>query len=318
MCAGSFLDDPVPVDEDFQVATHLAPVVAARGPHVLGDPGVVAAWVPRHELQHDVVSATELVQEPVVRLGPQRGRAVEEHPPEDVRAARGEDALFEAVTIELRHPFEERPEEQQPLRLESGMGMQDLGHGHTVVERCVAVLEDRRHLRVQRAQDDEASRNSSRLPREQVDLRLQVRAEHLDVLPVEVLELVQGHDEARPRHRRDEAGELLEVQRPRKPGAVDAEHVHRIGNRRQDPCRTRVGDLDVEDFATTCGPERLLDQGRLSDSAPTGDLAEEPTPTAQDSLELVELAPSAVEAPGHGGKTTFFLSDAMFLVTYCE
>jgi hypothetical protein len=116
--------------------------------------------------------------------------------------------LLEAVAIELGHPFEEVPQEQQTPcvhRVVCGeQFVQRLGIevremqcvGGAVVERRVAVLEQRRDLGVDRPEHDQSAVDSRVRGDEAVHFGLEVGTELGEDLAVEVLELVDGHDEA--------------------------------------------------------------------------------------------------------------------------
>jgi hypothetical protein len=134
---------------------------------------------------------------------------------------------------------------------------------------------------------------------------LQDRAELAQALAVEVLELVERDEVAGARELADHAREIEQRRRARDELRIDLERFERIDDRGEHACRTRVGDLDVEDLAAG-GGERLLDERGLADAAPAGHLDEEPAPSCEDLGELAQLGLSAVEAPRH--KIKVFIS----------
>lgn len=78
---------------------------------------------------------------------------------------------------------------------------------------------------------------------------------------------------------------------------VDAERLHRVGERGQHARRGRVGNLHVE-HAPVAALEHLLDEGGLADAPATRDAREEPPLAREDVGEVVLLAGPAVETPG--------------------
>jgi hypothetical protein len=200
------LDHPVAFIEDLQVAAHLDDAAGLHGLDIRQDVGVRAAGMRRDVLQHEVVPTTELLQEPIVRFRTEWRAAREEHLAQDVPPGTTDDPLFVAVTVELRHSFEQVPQEQQSLRLVVRMHRQQFddgrdvqvpevdGIGDPVVERGVPIVEERGHLGEERPEDDEATRHLVRLGGEPVHLRLQLGCELVERLSVEVLELVEGDD----------------------------------------------------------------------------------------------------------------------------
>ncbi len=85
-----------------------------------------AARVAGHVLEHQVVTAPQLAQEPGVGLAAQGGAAAEEHALQQRASIRRDHPLLKAVAVELRHPLEQIPEEQQALWGAVGMGLQQL------------------------------------------------------------------------------------------------------------------------------------------------------------------------------------------------
>jgi len=75
-------------------------------------------------VEEGVVAAAEFAQEPVVGFRAQGRRAAEEQALEDRQARCSQDALLVGVAVELRHAFEQRPEEQQSLWITVGVLME--------------------------------------------------------------------------------------------------------------------------------------------------------------------------------------------------
>ena len=168
-----------------------------------------------------------------------------------------------------------------------------------VVERRVAVFEQRNEFRVQRAQDNQAAGHGVGARREAVDGSLQMGRELGQVLPAEVLELVDGDEIAGQRHLFDGTGQGQEAVRPREPVSVEAERVHRVVDRGQHSCRGGIGNLHVEDRPRRSDLQGPLNERRLANAAPAGQTCEEPPVPVQDVPKLVEFLVPAVEPPVH-------------------
>ena len=305
------LDHAVPIREDLDVPADLLLGRWAHVPDVTSQLPTAAPGVPCDELEDDIVAAPQLAQEPVVGLGPERRGAAEEHAGQQLPTAQTQHALLVAVPVELGYALEEVPEEEQALRILVSVLTEDRTHrgdievvqldvvGGPVVERRGPVLQQRHQLGVDGPQDEEAARDVGGVGRELVHHGLEVGRELVQVPAAEVLELVEGHDVARPGEVADHQRQLPQARGAPEPFGLDAEGVHRVGHRRQHPRRSRVRDLHVEDVPSPDGIQCLLDEGGLPDAPSPGDPSEEPAPPPQDGLQLVELRAATVESPGH-------------------
>lgn len=128
--------------------------------------------------------------------------------------------MLVAVAVELGHALEQVPEKEQTAHLGAAVDAEQLEQsgdvevtdlqlvGDPVEQGRPTVLQERGHLGVDGAQDDEPTPHRVGLLRQPVHLRLEMRGELGDVLAGEVLELVERHHVALLGEVADQCGQL--------------------------------------------------------------------------------------------------------------
>jgi hypothetical protein len=234
----------------------------------------------------------------VARLVAQRRGAGEEHLLEDSRPIAVDTFLFVAIAIELGHALEQVPQKEQALRRIIGVHAQNFDNAchvempqldvirRAVEQRRAPVFEQGGHLGMERAQHDQPTGDFLRLGGELIHHALKVGSELEELLAMEVLELVQGHDVAPANQNPDGLGQALQVGRL---WVGHSEGTEEIAGGRDHADRVRVWNLDVHHAIAPARFEGLPDQGGLTDAPAPGYLEEEPAAPAQDRRQVRQL-----------------------------
>ena len=105
------IDQAIPIREDREIAADLFRLVVPGRTHMLLDLAVRTAVVGGDELEHNVLPTAQFLEKPILGLGAERRRALEEDPSQERGPFAAKHPLLVAVAIEFGHALEESPEE---------------------------------------------------------------------------------------------------------------------------------------------------------------------------------------------------------------